>query len=150
MLTRFPTTPMLIELKTARASAAVARVVHRHRAEDRCLIGSFDRAALEPFRAPPWHACASQPEVQRLLAHLFLRIPLGPVRYEALSIPPEWHGFPLPVRGIARVARARGVAVHIWVVDSPRRARQLWDAGVSGIISNDPAAILGARGATTN
>lgn len=150
VLARFPTTPMLIELKTARASAALARVVHRHRAEGRCVIGSFDRAALEPFRAPPWHACGSQPEVQRLLAHLLFRLPLGPVRYEALSIPPDWNGIPLPVLGIARAARKRGVAVHIWVVDSPRYARELWDAGVSGIITNDPAAILAARGVKAN
>jgi glycerophosphoryl diester phosphodiesterase len=149
VLARFPTAPMLIELKTPRASAALARVVHRHRAEGRCVIGSFHKAALEIFRAPPWHACGSQAEVQRLLAHLLLWLPLGPVRYEALSIPPEWHGVPLPVRGIARIARARGVAVHIWVVDSPRYARQLWDAGVAGIITNDPAAILAARGGTT-
>jgi glycerophosphoryl diester phosphodiesterase len=145
VLARFPSTPLLIELKTGAASAELGRVLAAHHAEDRCVIGSFDRAALAPFRAPPWHVTASQAEVQRLLAHVLLGVPAGEERYEMLSIPPSWHHFRLPLRKIARHARRRGVPVHIWTVDRAAEAIALWELGVTGIISNDPAAIIAAR-----
>jgi glycerophosphoryl diester phosphodiesterase len=147
VLVRFPAMPLLIELKTAAASEALRRTIARHAAEDRCVIGSFDDAAVAPFRAPPWHVTASQADVLRLLAQLFLGRPPGAARYEALSIPPTWHGLPLPVGRIARASRARGRPVHIWVVDSPHAARRLWARGACGIISNDPAAIVPGRAA---
>ena len=145
VLARFPSTPLLIELKTAAASAELRRLIAAHRAEDRCVIGSFDGASLAPFRAPPWHVTASQAEVQRLLAHVLLGAPAGAERYEVLSIPPSWHRIPLPLRAIARHAKRRGVPVHIWTVDRPAEAVSLWERGVTGIISNDPAAIIAAR-----
>lgn len=145
VLARFPSTPLLIELKTAGASAELRRLLAAHHAEDRCVIGSFDRAALEPFRTPLWHVTASQAEVQRLLAHVLLGVPAGKERYEVLSIPPSWHRIPLPLRAIARYAKRRGVPVHIWTVDRPANAIALWELGVTGIISNDPGEIIEAR-----
>ena len=143
VLARFSTMPLLIEVKTAAASDALRRTLDRHRAADRCVIGSFDHAALAPFRDPPWHATASQADVQRMLAHVLLRVPLGQARYEALSIPPRWHGLPLPIGVIVRAARAR--PVHVWTVDAVGEALELWRRGVTGIISNDPAAIIASR-----
>ena len=142
VLDRFPALPMLIEIKTVRAREAVRRTLEAHGAASRCVIGSFDHAALAIFRAPPWHASASQRDMLRMIAHITLGLPLGHSRYEALSIPTHWKGLPLPVARITRSARALGRSVHIWVVDDPREARRLRDIGVAGIISNDPAAIL--------
>jgi glycerophosphoryl diester phosphodiesterase len=147
VLERFPTVPLLIELKTRAASAALRRALARFGAADRCVMGASDDAALDPFREAPWHACASEAEAQRMLRHVWLRRPLGEVRYEALSIPPRWHVLPLPIAGIARAAGARGMPVHVWVVDSPAAAHGLWRRGVCGIISNDPGAIRAARDA---
>jgi glycerophosphoryl diester phosphodiesterase len=145
VLARFPGTPLLIELKTAAASAELRRVLAAHHAEDRCVIGAFDHAALEPFRAGPWHLTASQPEALRMLGHVIFGLPAGERRYEALSIPPTWHRIPLPLRAIARDARQRGVPVHVWTVDNAAEALQHWEHGVSGIITNDPAPIIEAR-----
>ncbi len=145
VLARFPAMPLLIELKTADASAELRRVLAAHRAEDRCVIGSFDHTALTLFREPPWHASGSQHDVQREIAHVLLGLPAGARRYEALSIPPSWRGIPLPVRAIARDALTRAIPVHVWTVDRAEDARRLWDSGVTGIISNDPAAIIDAR-----
>ncbi len=135
----------LIELKTAAASAELRRVLAAHGAEDRCVIGSFDHAALALFREPPWHASGSQHDVQREIAHVLLGLPAGARRYEALSIPPSWRGIPLPVRALARDALTRAIPVHVWTVDRAEDARRLWGLGVTGIISNDPAAIIDAR-----
>ena len=43
-------------------------------------------------------------------------------------------------RFIAR-CRALGLRVDYWVVDDPQKARQLLDAGATGIMSDDPALI---------
>ena len=145
VLVRFPALPLLIEIKAAAASGPLARVLARHGAQARCVIGSFDDRALLPFRAPPWHATASQRDVVRLLARLLLGRADDAARYDALSIPPDWHHLPLPVARIARAARARGRPVHLWTVDDPRAAARWWARGVSGIITNDPAAIVPRR-----
>ena len=144
VLERFPSMPLLIELKTAAAAGALRRAIERHGAQDRCVIGCFEDAALVPFRAPPWHATASQRDVLRFLAHILFGARMDGTRYEVLSVPPAWHGLPLPVRLMATSARALGRPVHIWVVDRAYLALRLWERGVCGIITNDPAAILSA------
>ena len=65
--------------------------------------------------------------------------------YAALCIPRAYSGLPLPVAGLARVAKRAGVATHVWTVDEPRVAEKLWRAGVQGIVTNDPQAMLRAR-----
>ena len=142
VLERFPALPMLIEIKTARARQAVRRTLEAHDAASRCVIGSFDHAALAIFRHTPWHASASQRDMLRMIAHVALGVPLGPSRYEALSIPTHWRGIPLPIARITRAARALGRPVHIWVVDTAPEARRLRELGVAGIITNDPAALI--------
>jgi glycerophosphoryl diester phosphodiesterase len=145
VLERYPETPLLIEVKTAAAAGPLRRVLERFGAAPRCVIGAFDRAALDPFRAPPWHICASQAEVQRFLVSVLLPVPLRRAGYEVLSIPPSWNGIPFPLEAIARTARRHGMAVHIWTVDDPLKARSLWRRGLNGVITNDPESILAAR-----
>jgi glycerophosphoryl diester phosphodiesterase len=38
-----------------------------------------------------------------------------------------------------------GVPVHIWTVNDAADANRLWDLGVTGVITDDPATILAAR-----
>lgn len=47
--------------------------------------------------------------------------------------------------GVA-AARARGLALLVWTVDDPRRARALAGAGVDALCTNDPAGVLAALG----
>ena len=142
VLERFPALPMLIEIKTARARQAVRRTLEAHDASSRCVIGSFDHAALAIFRHAPWHASASQRDMVRMIAHASVGLPLGRSRYEALSIPTHWRSILLPIARITRAARTLGCPVHIWVVDSAPEARRLRGLGVAGIITNDPAAMI--------
>jgi glycerophosphoryl diester phosphodiesterase len=141
VLHAFPAVPLIIEVKTAAASAAARLLLERCGATARCLIGSFFAAALAPFRDSGIAHTASRDEVLRLYARALL--PGGPRRlsYQALCIPPVSHGIPLPVLRFARMARAAGVPTHVWTVDDPARARHYWNGGVNAIITNDPAAI---------
>ncbi len=142
----FGATPMIIEVKTPAASAETRRIIERHDARKRCLVGSFDDRAIAPF-AGSGIACSA---ARRGVLKLYLRaaLPGGPrtLPYEALCIPPIFKGLPLPIIRFAHMGRRAGVSTHIWTVDEPAEAMRLWDGGVNGIITNDPGRILAAVG----
>jgi len=146
VLAAFPATPMIIEIKTAAASVEARRLLVRHGAAPRCVIGSFSDAALAPFRGSTFACGAARHDVVQL--YLRALAPGGPARlpYQVLCIPPSFRGVPLPVQRFARIAHRCGVPTHVWTVDDPARARRYWSGAVNAIISNDPAAILAAAG----
>jgi glycerophosphoryl diester phosphodiesterase len=146
VLAALPSVPFILEVKTAGASAETRRVLERHGAESRCIVGSFDADALAPFRNTRFATSASSVEVARLYRRALF--PGGPKRlpYQALCIPPSFRGLPLPIRRFAKMGRAAGVPTHVWTVDDPRRAARFWAGGVNAILSNDPGAILTSVG----
>jgi glycerophosphoryl diester phosphodiesterase len=147
VLGAFPALPLLIEIKTATASAAVRAEIERHGASARCVVASFDARALDVFRGTATPLGATQAEVAALLGAVLRgarRLPAAPP-YQVASVPPRWRGLPLPVGRFARLLRAWGRTVHVWTVDDPRTAAALWRAGVQGIISNDPGSIVKSR-----
>jgi glycerophosphoryl diester phosphodiesterase len=145
VLTAFPSTPLIVEIKTASASAAVRDLIERLGAEDRCVVASFDWQATVPFRLSNIPTGASRRETVRLLHNAILGLPPARVNFNVMCMPPHYRGQPLPIGGYAKVLRARGVPVHVWTIDDPHQAQRLWRKGVCGIISNDPATILRAR-----
>jgi glycerophosphoryl diester phosphodiesterase len=108
-------------------------------------VASFDRRALAPFRGSGIAVGSSREDVARLLVPARLGIAIRAPGFDVMCIPRSYRGFPLPVRAFARALRQAGVLVHVWTVDEPKAARAMWDAGVHGLISNDPAAILAER-----
>lgn len=145
VLDAFPSAPILIELKTPAACDAVRRVLRARGAAERCLLMSFDEAAVMSFREPPWLTGATGGETLALIRSALLRRPCGTPGYRAFSVPERHRGLPLPLRTLAAAARALGYPVHVWTVDSPARARRLWRKGVAGIITNRPRELVEAR-----
>ncbi|HEX7122625.1 MAG TPA: glycerophosphodiester phosphodiesterase [Gemmatimonadaceae bacterium] len=145
VLETFPTTPLLIEIKTARAAVPTRLTIERHAAAGRCVVASFIEEAMHPFRGGPIPIGATRRDTMRHLAPAVLGIPIRHPRYQAMSIPRWYRGWPVPVGRFARALRGAGVPVHVWTVDDPTEARSLWSAGICGILTNDPARILGAR-----
>ena len=145
VLGAWPGVPVLIEIKVAEASAEVRRVLDRHAAAGRAVVASFVDAAVAPFRGSAYATGAARGDVARLLAASFAGVRVRPA-YQLASVPPSYKGLPLPLGRFARALRPAGVPVHVWTVDRPDEARALWAAGVVGMVSNDPATILAARG----
>jgi glycerophosphoryl diester phosphodiesterase len=56
---------------------------------------------------------------------------------------------PLPVKRFAKVAAKYGVRVHVWTINDTRVARDLWLAGINGIVSDDPGSMLDLRARIT-
>lgn len=140
VLDAFPTLPLIIEIKTAAASAAVRALLERHDARRRVVVASFDARALAPFVGTGIALGATQRQVAVLLmvaargGRSLRRSP----PFDVASVPRRWRGMPLPVARFASLLRPWGRTVHVWTVDLPAAAAALWAAGVQGVISNDP------------
>ncbi len=139
--------PVIIEMKTEAVARPALELLQRTGAAARALIGSFIDGALEPFRAAGLPVGAAS----RALSRLYLPAVLGAqprsLPFDAMCIPRFHKGLPLPVRRFARIMRALGGTTHVWTVNDAAVARRLWGAGVNGMISDDPAVMLAARGA---
>lgn len=147
VITTFRDVPLLIEVKTAAASGATRAVIEAHGASSRCIVASFDWRAMPEFRGSGIATGSSRRDTARLLPRALLGLAAPEVGYDVMCMPPHHRGVPLPVGGFARSLAAQGVPVHVWTVDEPDEARRLWQKGVCGIITNDPAAILKVRDA---
>lgn len=135
--------PLIVDVKELAAGEAIRDVLERHRARERCVVGSFQAAALGPFRAAGYATAASRGEVARLLVGSLAG--LGPRgAYRMLTVPEYYRGIPVAIRPLIRSARKRGCPVHVWTVDDPVRAQALWRRGVTGIISNVPSVMTKA------
>lgn len=151
VLRAFPDIPVLLDIKEPRGQEAIRRVLIEERAVDRCVLGSDIAAALTLFRNPPFVVAASRQEISRLYWGSLLRAtrPLkarpASVGFRLLSVPAYHRGLRVPTRSFVTAARRIGCPVHVWTVNDPALARQLWSSGVAGIVTNLPDRIRTAR-----
>ncbi len=122
---------------TARAVACVREA----RAEGRVLFSSFNPLCLRRARA-------LAPEVERALlfeagAPWLLRSAAAAPLLDAAALHPE---AALATPAAVSRWRARGYRLTSWTVDDPAQARALWERGVTGLITNQPAALRAALG----
>jgi glycerophosphoryl diester phosphodiesterase len=150
LLGRYQSIPLLIEIKVATASEPARRAIEYHRSAERVLVDSMALEALVPFRQSSVLTGACFDDVLGLLPRAFVGRAPQTLPYAALCIPPWYKGIPIPVRRLAKLARTRDVPTHVWTVNDPSVARDLWSAGINGIISDDPETMLGVRLALSN
>jgi glycerophosphoryl diester phosphodiesterase len=144
-LERFPAQAVLIEIKVPEATEGVRGAILAHRATDRTMVASFQEKALEAVCRPPFSACASQPWIAGLKLRTVLHLGGRRGYPRAYAVPDYYRRIEVPTRRFVRAAHAIGCPVHVWTVDKPERARLLWNRGVSGIITNFPAAMVARR-----
>jgi glycerophosphoryl diester phosphodiesterase len=137
--------PVIIECKTVDAAPLVMAALAAHGATDRALVGSFVHGAMRLVRARSLPSGASQRDIIALLLRSVVRVAPRRLPFAAMCIPESSHGVTLPIARFAAWGRAIGVPVHIWTVNGAADAHRLWDAGVTGMISDDPETILAAR-----
>jgi glycerophosphoryl diester phosphodiesterase len=137
--------PLIIELKTPACTELLRQAVRRHGLAQRIIVAGFDPQATRPLRGAGFALGASTPDVVSLLPAALLRLHARPTHVQALCIPQRWNGLPVPIAALARTLRGSGAVIHVWTVNEPAEALQLWRQGVQGIISDDPALMLAAR-----
>ncbi len=140
------TLPLILELKTSAATEPLRAAIRRHALADRVIVAGFEARAVHPLRGSGFALGASRRDVLQVLPGALLGRAVRPP-CEAFCIPPDFHGIPLPIGALVRALNPAGTVVHIWTVNSADEARALWDQGVNGIITDDPAVILAARDA---
>jgi glycerophosphoryl diester phosphodiesterase len=142
VLRRYPSIPLIIELKedTAELARAVVRQVLAADAAGRVCLGSFGRRAIRTVRAiaPELLTSASRPEVRRALLRTWFRLPLQRAEYDTYLVPKTASGLRVVSPRFVRFAHAAGRPVHVWTVDTPQEIRRLLDWGVAGVISDRP------------
>jgi glycerophosphoryl diester phosphodiesterase len=145
VLSAFPRTPLLIDLKEAAAQLAVRELLLSHSAVERCVVAGEDPAVLRGFRGTAFATGACRTDIAWLYGRAAFRLPPRRVGYRLLSVPLQYRGLPVPTRWFLRAAGRLGCPVHVWTVDAPALARQLWSQGVAGILTNKPGVIRAAR-----
>lgn len=137
--------PLIIELKTPAATGPIRQAIARHGLARRVIVAGFDPASTRPLQGAGFALGASTPDVIGLVLPALLGRRVGPQRFQALCIPPRWHGIPVPIAALARSLRGSGTVTHVWTINDPAQARALWQAGVQGILTDDAGPILAAR-----
>jgi glycerophosphoryl diester phosphodiesterase len=137
--------PVIIECKTRGAAPAVLEVLRSHGATQRAVVGSYLHGAMRDVRTAQVASGASRRDMIAMMLRSAIRLSPRRVPFAAMCIPEESSGLRLPIGRFAAWGRAIGVPVHVWTVNAPDAARRLWDAGVTGIISDDPAVMVRVR-----
>jgi glycerophosphoryl diester phosphodiesterase len=147
VLRAFPTMPVLIELKVPEVQRAVERTLAEERALDRCVVASFRHRALEELRKGPVQLGADRRDVTALVIRTRLLLPVPRPRCLLYAVPWHWkERVEVPRQRFIDAARRHGRPVHVWTVDDPAVARELWRRGANGIITNRPGLMTRLRG----
>ena len=145
VLEAFPSTPIIIEIKTTSAARAVRHSIESHRAEDRVLVDSLETGAMQVFTDSRIPFGATRADAIRAMMELTLHLPLTPFAFKGLCLPPSYNGIPIPIAKFSRAAAQQGATFHVWTINDPEVAVGLWQKGVNGIITDDPALMIGTR-----
>jgi glycerophosphoryl diester phosphodiesterase len=127
------------------AAEPAERLIRRFSAHERVVIGSSESDVMERFYRSGLRTCASMADASWMIPYAVAGLTPPKPRYDVLSITPNFHGFPIPVSRMAAAARKNGTATHVWTINEVSVAMELWAAGVSGIVTDDPAAMVRAR-----
>ncbi len=144
VLEAFPGVPMSIDLKPDAPEHVPELLEHltRHGAEATTTLASFSARVVRRIRrlGYPGPTALTRPEVAllRFLPAALARRHLGG---QAAQVP--LRSGPIRLDAPAFLARCRrlGLRADFWVVNDPAQARALLEAGATGVMSDDPAAI---------
>ncbi len=141
----FPDIPLLVEIKAPLAATGVLNILKQRKSVERVLVDSFRPEALRVFAGSGVALGASRDGISKILRESLGGRAAAPVGFRALCTPLSYYGVPLPVRRFAKVSAKYDVRVHVWTVNDTRVARDLWLAGINGIVSDDPGSMLELR-----
>lgn len=144
---RFPSYPMLIEIKQASPSlvAPLCRMIRAHGKEQSVLVASFSDEAMAEFRqaCPAVATSAAPDEIKRFVAldKAWLAGTVSP-DYLAFQVPMTYHGISIVTPAFVAAARQRSVQVHVWTVNEPEVMQRLLDMDVDGILTDRPDILM--------
>lgn len=146
VLSAFPALGFNIELKQHRPPMvrAVLDLLERVGAHDVLLAARDHRIMAELEAARPGCGLGlSRRQVIRLVRGTYFGDPPPEYSGRAAQIPPRCKRLlPLATGPLLRTAKASGIEVHLWTINSMNRAAKWLVRGVDGIMSDDPGALF--------
>jgi glycerophosphoryl diester phosphodiesterase len=144
---RFPSYPMVIEIKQASPSMAepLCRMIRAHGKQETVIVASFKGEAMAEFRAacPEVATSAAPDEIKRFVAldTAWLAGTVSP-DYLAFQVPLTYHDITIVTPAFVAAARQRGVQVQVWTVNEPEVMQRLLDMDVHGILTDRPDILM--------
>lgn len=145
VLTTFPNTPMIIEIKQATPSIAApfCKLLRDTNMTGKVIVASFSDAALNDFRAtcPGVGTSMTARELRPIV--LLSKVGLAglvrtPQSVTAVQVPVRAEGIEVVTPAFIRAMHARGIAVQVWTINDEAEMRRLIALGVDGIITDYP------------
>lgn len=122
--------------------AALWRFIEAHGLHDRFVVASEHHQNLIGFRRLSRGRVATSAS-KREVASFWAAARTGltgllPLPFDALQVPVEYGGLRVVTQRFVRAAHRHDIAVHVWTIDEPERARALLGLGVDGIMTDRP------------
>ncbi len=148
VLTRYPDTPITIELKAESGLAlsdAVARVIEKTNRVHNVIVASDSLHCLNRFRRVQPEAVTSL--ARKEVATFYALYLAGLHRRfsspgQLFQIPCSYYGIPLTTGGFIRAAHELGMHVQAWTVNEEDHIRSLIQNGVDGLVTDYPGKVL--------
>lgn len=147
VLDEFPDVIINLDLKqvTPPMVEPVLEAVSRRGAADRVVLASFSLFTCLAIRRAgyPGQTALPRAEMAALLAlppSLFARLPY---RGQVAEIPPRFGPIDLASPGFLARCRRLELRVDYWTINDAAEAERLLEAGADGIMTDDPAALIG-------
>jgi len=142
VLARYPSIPLLIELKVNDPVLAHRTIdaLRKANAVERVALGSYETRVLRAAREyePAIRTGSSREETRLALYRSWVRCPVRRPRYQEYQVP-EFAGTTRVVSPrFVRYAHDAGLAVKVWTVDDELEMQRLIGWGVDAIISDRP------------
>ena len=147
LLERYPRAHVNLEIKRGDLEVVceVVRLIRREHATERVLLAAGDDRVMALIREldPGTAIGASLGDLTAFYeAVREARVDSYQPRGHALQIPTEFAGNPLVTPDSLAAAHSHGLFVHVWTINDPAEMRRLLLAGVDGVMSDYPAALL--------
>jgi glycerophosphoryl diester phosphodiesterase len=137
-----------VEMKQSKVGLprALWRFIEEHEVHDRILVAAAEAGLAREFRMFSRGRVATSASALEVIEFWSAaRVGLGrvvPLHYDALQVPPSYHGLEVVTERFVRTAHARGLQVHVWTIDEPAEMRRLLALGVDGLMSDRPDRLL--------
>ena len=144
LLGAWPDVRFNLDIKAAGVLAPLVRTVRRLGVADRICLGSFSDARIAAARrlfGPTVCTSLGPRGVAALRLSSYSPRAAGLVRIQAgcAQVPLQLGGRALVDERVIAAARARGLQVHVWTVDTEEESTRMLDMGVDGIMTDRPA-----------
>jgi len=144
----FPTTPLVIELKTDGGEAIIQPVidlVDEYDRETDIIVASFSEDYLGPVREQLPDVATNMPESETYAFYVRTLAGLHPwwsPPGEVFQVPEEFDGRRVVTPRFTRAAERLGIEVQVWTVNDPEQMHRVIDAGAHGIITDYPDRVV--------